>query len=40
MNCPLQTEQTAEVLLEYSAGRLDAGELRSVDDALALVLGL
>jgi hypothetical protein len=26
--------------LGSSAGRLDAGELRAVDDALALVLGL
>jgi hypothetical protein len=26
--------------LGRSAGRLDAGELRAVDDALALVLGL
>jgi mRNA interferase MazF len=36
-------EQTTVVdpqRLGRSAGRLDAGELRSVDDALALVLGL
>jgi mRNA interferase MazF len=36
-------EQTTVVdpeRLGRSAGRLDAGELRAVDDALALVLGL
>lgn len=36
-------EQTVVVdpqRLEHSAGRLDADELRAVDDALALVLGL
>jgi mRNA interferase MazF len=36
-------EQTTVVdpqRLGRSAGRLDAGELRSVDDALSLVLGL
>jgi mRNA interferase MazF len=39
----VMVEQTAAVSLErlgQSLGRLDAAELRSVDDALALVLGL
>lgn len=37
------TEQTTAVSLDRlgaSAGRLDAGELHAVDEALALVLGL